>query len=227
MSKNVSILILALVMSFTVLQPVFSEELTVERDLIECEVEANHITTSEDSVKAMLREEGASEDVIDGLMSKLERGELWDSFKEEYRNLKPQIDTPTYKKTVFPDGSMIITEIKEQPSPFIQRESSLHYAYDVQVYKNTILINAYFEMDYIRNTSSGQAKITNQTTPVVDIFDINGAGYAFDLRYGYLRGWRYLTNAWVSFYPQTTTMGDLCWLKGYVNGYGHWVDYSY
>lgn len=48
---------------------------------------------------------------------------------------------------------------------------------------NTIVINVYFTMNYVRDTVSNTAKITYQSTPVVTVLDIGGTGQAFDLQY--------------------------------------------
>ena len=42
------------------------------------------------------------------LLQKLARGELWDSMKEEYKDLAPQTVTDTYRRTYYPDGSFKI-----------------------------------------------------------------------------------------------------------------------
>lgn len=183
-------------------------------------------SAAENQIRQMLSEEGASSETIEVLINKLKHGELWDSFKPEYKNLKPQIDTPTYKKTIYPDGSIVVCGIKENDY-VLSKVDDLHYEYDVQIYKNTMVINAYFTINYVRDTVSNTAKITYQSTPVVTIWDVSGYGQAYDLQYDREIGWKNPTCAWVSFYPMGSIMGEKCWLRGYANGNGHWIDYEY
>lgn len=83
-------------------------------------------------------------------------------------------------------------------------------------------------MNYVRDTVSNTAKITYQSTPVVTVLDIGGNGQAFDLQYVYDYGWKNPACAWVSFYPTgSAILGEQCWLRGYADGNGHWIDYKY
>lgn len=107
------------------------------------EIETRYLkgNLAEAAIRAKLAAEGANSNTIDLLINKLRNGEMWDSFKAEYKNLKPQIDTPTYKKTIYPDGSMIIAGSKQNKSFKVLANQDLHYENDVQIYKNTIVIN--------------------------------------------------------------------------------------
>lgn len=182
---------------------------------------------AEYEIRKMLKNEGSDDKTIDKLILKLKNGELWDSFKPEYKKIKPQIDTPNYKKTVYPDGSMrIVGSITNGISLF--KSEDLHYENDVQIYHNTIVINAYFTMNYIRDTISGLARIRYQSEPVITIWDIGGNGQAYDVHYDYNKDWKNPSCAWVSFYPAgSALLGEQCWLRGYCNGNGHWIDYEY
>lgn len=179
---------------------------------------------SEEDVRKILYKEGTEKEVADNLILKLKRGELWDSFKEEYQFLKPQINTNNFKKTLYPDGSFKIEEIKKLPTNDLQLRRKIISEDRVQVYRNWVVVNVYFEMSFLRNTDSGRALITNQTKPVIDIYDISGQGSVLDLDYGYIKEWRNPTYAWVSFYIVASTLTDQVWLKGFVNGNGYWTE---
>lgn len=185
------------------------------------------VYSNEDKIRENLKNEGASDIVIENLINKLKKGEPWDSFKKEYAYIKPQIDTPNYKKTVYPDGSMVITGTRNHNEYELRAVSDLHYANDVQIYKNTIIINGYFTINYVRDSANNMAKITYQSRPIINILDITGNNEPYDLQYGYDYGWHNPAVAWTSFYPMGAIMGEQCWLRGYVNGYGHWIEAEY
>lgn len=177
-----------------------------------------------EDVENMLREENIDEDVIKNLINKLKRGEIWDSQKPEYQNLKPQIDTPNYKKTTYPDGSVNIIRIKDI-TPNISTRSIIEER-NVEIAKTAFVINAYFYMDYKRDTSRNLALITNQ-------YDINVFCYGADVHNqsnGYSAAWSKSPYAYVQFQVSPTYGGETgkyCYLRGYASANGHWVDYSY
>lgn len=77
--------------------------------------------TSEEiqEVRAVLKEENVPEDKIDGLVYKLQHDIPWDSFNKKYKDLKPQIVMDGYEKTIYPDGSFLVSGIaptKQQPN---------------------------------------------------------------------------------------------------------------
>lgn len=64
------------------------------------------------------------EDKIDGLVYKLQHDIPWDSFNKKYKDLKPQIVMDGYQKTIYPDGSFLVSGIapnKQQPNEEIER----------------------------------------------------------------------------------------------------------
>lgn len=82
--------------------------------------------TSEEiqEVRAVLKEESVPEDKIDGLVYKLQHDIPWDSFNKKYKDLKPQIVMDGYQKTIYPDGSFLVSGIapnKQQPNEEIER----------------------------------------------------------------------------------------------------------
>lgn len=179
-------------------------------------------------VENMLAEEGIERDVINHLIEKLRKGETWDSQKEEYRHLKPQIDTPTYKKTVYPDGSVSIEKIKGGRTTALTR--NITEVKNVEISKIAFIINAYFYMDYKKDTSSGLALITRQ-------YDVNVFCYGGDVinqSRGYSAAWSKSPYAYVQFqvtssmgFPSGGEPGKICYLRGYASSDGHWVSYSY
>ena len=64
--------------------------------------------TNEDFAKIenALMAENVPEEKIENLIEKLGNGELWDSMKEEYKDIRPQIVKDNYMKTIYPDGSL-------------------------------------------------------------------------------------------------------------------------
>ena len=79
-----------------------------------------------------LRDELKKEDVSkkdrDVLIKKLENGEPWDSMKSKYKDLKPQIKSKNYSKTIYPDGSYSIISIEES-GPEILEKGVLWFLY--------------------------------------------------------------------------------------------------
>lgn len=175
-------------------------------------------------VENMLREENIDDAVIKNLISKLKKGEVWDSLKPEYQYLKPQIDTPNYKKTTYPDGSVNIVRIKDI-TPEISTRAIIEEK-NVEISKIYFVVNAYFYMDYKRDTSRNLALITNQ-------YDINVFCYGSEIHNqsnGYSAAWRKSPYAYVQFQISPKFGGETgknCYLRGYASANGHWVDYSY
>lgn len=223
MSKKI-IMLLAIVLGLNIFTLSID---TVKAADNEKEEATSTMSSNEERIRENLKTEGASDVVIENLINKLKRGELWDSFKKEYTYIKPQIDTPNYKKTVYPDGSMVITGTRNHNEYELRAVSNLHYANGVEIYKNTIIINGYFTINYVRDSANNVAKITYQSRPIINILDITGNNEPYDLQYGYDYGWHNPTVAWASFYPMGAIMGEQCWLRGYVNGYGHWIEAKY
>lgn len=183
---------------------------------------------TEDEVRYMMRKNGITEETIDNLIEKWKKGELWDSLKQEYQNLQPQINTGDYKKTVYPDGSVSIEQVIDRTTESPYR--SIITTRNVEIIKTAFVINAYFYMDYSRDTVNNTAKIISQSDP-----QIFGWGITFtDKKSGYWNDWRNPTNAWVSFRVAPNVngdpfggYGDICWLKGFANGSGHWTEYNF
>lgn len=177
-------------------------------------------------IEKALLSENVPEEKVEGLIEKLENGELWDSMKEEYRNIKPQIAEDSYKKTIYPDGSFVIDEVIDKTPANEKETRAIIRSNSVRIKKNLVLVGASFDMDYERNTLTNQARILSQYNKNVWTF---GGTYS-NLKSGYWTDWRSPTNAWMSFDINlgigNIGASSLGWIKGYVNGSGHWVEYQ-
>lgn len=177
-------------------------------------------------IESDLRTENVAEEDIKILIDKLENNELWDSMKEEYQDLKPQIIEDNYTKTIYPDGSFMINETIDKTPISEKYKRAIIRTNSVTIKKNLVFVGASFDMDYERNTSTNQARILSQYNK--NVWTIGGT-YS-NLQSGYWSGWRSPTNAWMSF-DLKLGIGDigaasLGWIKGYANGSGHWMEYQ-
>lgn len=177
-------------------------------------------------IESDLRTENVAEDDIKILIEKLENAELWDSMKEEYQNLKPQIIKDNYTKTIYPDGSFMIGETIDKTPISEKYEKTIIRTNSVTIKKNLIVVGASFDMDYERNTLTNEARILSQYNKNIWVI---GATYS-NLQSGYWSGWRSPTNAWMSF-DLNLGIGNIGastfgWIKGYADGSGHWMEYQ-
>lgn len=148
------------------------------------------------SLKNQLLSNGVEEKVAEELIQKLKRGEVWDVFKKEYQGLKPQEKRQDYQKTTYPDGSIKVVafeEIEPQEDGGIQTRALIKKK-GVKVWANAIYVNMSFKIDYIRDTSTGKAKITSQYAKNYNA----GGGTLTEDTYGFLKGWHNPTNAWLA-----------------------------
>ncbi|MGO1369248.1 MAG: hypothetical protein ACTHVE_11630 [Senegalia sp. (in: firmicutes)] len=72
-----------------------------------------------DEIRIELKKLGVEENIINDLIDKAKRGEIWDSLSGEYSDLKPQIVRDGYTKTIYPDGSVSVTTINKPITPKI------------------------------------------------------------------------------------------------------------
>jgi len=75
-----------------------------------------NITAEEEAqLVAFFHENGVDDKTADKLIKKFENGIMWDSFKEEYKNMEPASVTESngtiIKKYVYPDGSIKVVSI--------------------------------------------------------------------------------------------------------------------
>jgi len=163
---------------------------------------------------------------IKTLIKKLEKGELWDSMNANYNNLKPQIESNDYTKTIYPDGSFVINEIiVKNPISQISTRSIIKET-SVTISKNLGVVGARFDMDYERDTITDKARILSLYNKNIWVI---GGSYS-NVQTGYWSDWRNPTNAWMSF-DLTLGIGpigmtNMGWIKGYANGSGHWMDWQ-
>lgn len=179
-------------------------------------------TLSLEEVADSLRKEGASEEVVKRLIDKLERGEVWDSMNPKYNDLQPQIQTDTYSKTTYPDGSMIIYRIQEV-QPKIQTRS-VHNIKKYKVQLNGFRLTMSFCIDARRDPSKNLAIIDSQYNKEVRVF----AGSFTEDTYGFIEGWKNHTNAWYAiYYTAPGVMGSKrFWCKAHVSGSRIWQEAS-
>lgn len=177
------------------------------------------------NLKEELLLENVSEEQANNLIVKLKNGEIWDSMKKEFSDIQPQIIDDNYEKTIYPDGSFTIVELKD-----ITPETNTMAINKVRkhlVAVNRGIINSSFCIDYEVNTSTKKARITSLYNSKVVVI-----GGHKNLKTGYWNDWRTQTHGWLSF-DYNLGIGDIafsgnCWLKGYVHGNGNtWTDHSY
>ncbi|MDO5707377.1 MAG: hypothetical protein Q4P31_01895 [Andreesenia angusta] len=197
--------------------------ISLASDLTEVKSEVKGDSFTEDELKSLeedLRKDGTDEDTIIRLIEKLKDGEIWDSFKPEYKDLKPQISTENYSKTVYPDGSYCIekTEPVYNYSP-----RAISTVKSIKVVKHAVLVNMSFYADYKKNTATGKAMITSQYGYNVQVV---GGTYTEDTK-GYVTGWANPTNAWYAIRVNISQLGvniynGRLWIKLFANSNGHW-----
>lgn len=168
-----------------------------------------------------LRQEGVSERDINNLMEKLDNGELWDCMKDEYSDLKPQINTDRYKKTIYPDGSFKIAEIK--PINGVSKNSiDSENTYTVRFSLGVVRFS--FNVDISRNGTLKKSKIKRQYNK--NIYTAIGK-YSEDA-YGHDYGWKPEAHAWLAIY--TSDKNNLretrLWVRAHVNGNRIWTETS-
>lgn len=173
-------------------------------------------------LKDTLIKDGIDEDTSNKLIDKLKNGEVWDSMKPEFQNLKPQVKTSNYSKTIYPDGSYNIETIEDIPN-FSPR--AIHRVKSRKVSKYMGIVNMSFYVDYERNTSTGKGRITSQYNYNVQIV---GGNYSEDTK-GYKLGWANPTNAWYAINVQgyNNIFSGRYWIKIFVNGHGDWTSSNY
>lgn len=158
------------------------------------------------------------------LLDKFERGEAWDSFKAEYKDLKPQEKINGFARTVYPDGSVSIT-YAESENRTEEKEPWLAIPLGTKLgsaYKDNGVIAMYFEVNYEQNASTGEGRISS-----VQAYNTRVVGGTYeDEAPGHYYGWLDPTHAWYA--SKVTVKDDFAnrryWLKFYVNGTQTWQD---
>lgn len=183
---------------------------------------------SKDNIEKLrqeLKDNDVSESDIEGLITKLENGEIFDCYKEEYNNLKPQIINESTEKTIYPDGSYVVTSTIPINTGIQPR--AVYHSYGAEVKKSTPLVSASFKMDYSRDTTMHKAKVNGMYEIYVSTF----FGTYNNLQYGYWPDWMNETHAWISFNFRASNNGaeNRAWLKGFVNSHSSKprVEYKY
>lgn len=180
--------------------------------------------SSEDleKIEDELRQEGVKDEDIEKLINKLVNNEIWDSMNPLYEDLKPQIKSKNYSKTIYPDGSFKIVEIEEIPLEYAPRTKWNRKGYKVS--KDWKLVKMAFKVDYERDDVENVGKITSQYG--FEVFTFLGS-YEEETK-GYLDGWRNPTSAWFAIkYTATQDAGSQrYYIKIFVDGDGTWEEYT-
>lgn len=168
-----------------------------------------------------LRQEGVSERDINNLMGKLDNGELWDCMKEEYSDLKPQIETDRYKKTIYPDGSFRIVEIKLINGV---SKSSINSENKYTVRFSLGVVRLSFDVDISRNETLKKAKIKRQYNKSI----YSAIGKYSEDAYGHDYGWKPEAHAWLAIYTndKNNLRETRLWVRAHVNGNRIWTETS-
>lgn len=168
-----------------------------------------------------LRQEGVSERDINNLMGKLDNGELWDCMKEEYSDLKPQIETDRYKKTIYPDGSFRIAEIKLINGV---SKSSINSENKYTVRFSLGVVRLSFDVDISRNETLKKAKIKRQYNKSI----YSAIGKYSEDAYGHDYGWKPEAHAWLAIYTndKNNLRETRLWVRAHVNGNRIWTETS-
>lgn len=168
-----------------------------------------------------LRQEGVSERDINNLMEKLDNGELWDCMKEEYSDLKPKIDTDRYKKTIYPDGSFKIVEIK--PINGVSK-SNINSKNKYTVRFSLGVVRLSFDVDLSRNETLKKAKIERQYNKSI----YSAIGKYSEDAYGHDYGWKPEAHAWLAIYTndKNNLRETRLWVRAHVNGNRIWTETS-
>lgn len=215
MTKLTKLLTLAIALCFLIAPSSSFAFTTAEND-------AKITSLSYSEIENNLRKEGTSEKDIENLIKKLKRGESWDSMNPKYNYVKPQIQTDTYSKTIYPDGSMIIYSIEKIEPKIATRSIRKINAYKVQL--NGFAITMSFTIDARRDTKKNRAIIDAQYNKEIRVL---GGTWTEDA-YGYKKGWLPETNAWYAiYYKAPGTMGSKrLWCRAHVNGSKIWRESS-
>ncbi len=171
------------------------------------------------------RKEGVSEEKIEGLVNKLKNGETFDSFKEEFKHIEPQIITEDYRKTIYPDGSFVI-ETFENINDFNSRAGrAITTKKGLKVRKSTLLIDSGFTMDYKINTSTNKVQVLSVYNVILSVL----YGTYKNKKIGYWSDWRSESHGWLSFDAVGYGGGSqgYCWIKSYVTYNKNWMTYNY
>lgn len=179
-------------------------------------------------IEDQLRSYGVSDSDIDNLINKLRRGELWDSMKPEYQNLKPQFVSENYEKTVYPDGSVAVQTYEPIYNVTSNKGPSLKTTVNkrgVQVRKSNGLLTLEFKVNYSRDTTAGKAKITSQYGKAYYVV----GGTATEDSYGFKQGWLNPTAAWyaVNYTGYQNVSAGRYWVRIHVNGNGKWQESNF
>lgn len=156
------------------------------------------------------------------LINKFERGEIWDSFKVEYKDLKPQYKCNGFSKTIYPDGSVSIKYAESDMNEYCNLPNSMQARGRKlgSAYADNGLVAMYFEVDYRQNSSTNQGEILSihsyNTRVLLGNYEEEAPGHEY--------GWKNPTHAWyaskVTFYSNIASRRF--WLKYYVNGMETW-----
>lgn len=171
-----------------------------------------------------LRNEQVPEDKIKILLNKLENGQIWDSMNPDYSHIKPQILKNGYSKTIFPDGSLIISSIKEVDVNNKITPLTIYSRKGYEVVADWKLMKISYKVDYQRDDVNKVGRITSQydfkPQSLLGTYDLDTADY--------LRGWKNPTHAWAAYnYKAYQGAAQVrYYVKVFVNGDKVWIDYS-
>lgn len=173
------------------------------------------------------RKEGVSEEKIEGLVNKLKNGEPFDSYKEEFKDIEPQIVTDNYRKTIYPDGSFVIDTFENVNINDVNSRvgRAINTKRGLKVRKNTLVVDSGFTMDYQVNTSTKKVKVLS----VYNIILSTLGGTYKNKKIGYWNDWRSESHGWLSFDAVGYVGGSqgYCWIKSYVTHNKNWMTYNY
>lgn len=214
MKKVVLLLFLSAFVLMGTSKQAIAESSDLERDIPKIEQE--------------LRNLGVQENDITSLLNKLRCGETWDSMKPEYQNLKPQIVTENYEKTIYPDGSVAVQTYEPIYNKLDENNATPYSIVNkkgIHVKRSVGLLTLEFKVNYSRNTSTGQAKITSQYGKAYYVL----GGSASEDTSGFKSGWLNPTHAWyaVNYTGYQNVSAGRYWLKIFVNGNGNWQDSNF
>ncbi|VEJ36062.1 Uncharacterised protein [Aedoeadaptatus ivorii] len=179
-------------------------------------------------IEQQLRDYGVSENDVVKLIDKLRRGEVWDSMKPEYQDLKPQIVAENYEKTIYPDGSVAVQTyepISSKATDDGMTSLSIVNKKGIRVKRSIVLLTLEFKVNYSRDTSTGRAKITSQYGKAYYVV----GGTAKEDTSGFKKGWLNPTHAWyaVNYTGYQNVSAGRYWVKIFVNGNGKWEESNF
>lgn len=184
--------------------------------------------STRNKIKAMLSGKlftmGVNPETRESLIAKWERGEQWDSMKGEYANLKPQYDKNGRTRTVYPDGSVKVTEVRSDitaPSAPCPWQKAMEAGIKPgAAYMDNGIVAMYFETLYRQSEKTGEAQILRCDNHSIRV--LTGTGDREEK--GFLDLWRNPTHAWyaVPYAPSKGGPSERFWVKFYADGKKTW-----